>query len=296
MTKLVANVMIKDEIRVIHQFLERTSEIVDEIIAFDNGSTDGTYEILEAHPKVTVLFRDAPGTPVDEKRIYNAMLDAARDRRADWVLILGADELFDARLAGRRDELTARDDVASYQFLEISLWRGTDYCRVDQPEKYMRAMTLSSMLRLTPALSWEHLWKTGWKERLARIVHRDPTPKVKRGSTKSWGIRLNGLDGETVCLADLVKLHYHFVDWDQMWLRHLRYAIYDAVECRRPVSEIDQIMEWATDRMDEEGLRLAPVRPEWGVLPLLPPAVRTTADLSPFVENSYWEQRPEARG
>jgi len=46
MPKLVAMLRVKDGILFAEQWLARTSELVDEIVAVDNGSTDGTYEIL----------------------------------------------------------------------------------------------------------------------------------------------------------------------------------------------------------------------------------------------------------
>lgn len=289
--KLVANVWIKNEIQLIDSFLERTSEIVDEIVALDNGSTDGTYEVLKAHPKVTVLFRDPPGTPVFEKRMRNRLLDTARERAADWVLILDTDEILDKRLAVERDRLMERDDVAWYHFLEISLWRGTEYFRIDKPDMYMREPGTCRLLRLTPALHWDYAAKRTLGGGLNDLMQLRRRPQ--RSKTKTVASRLMGGVGEIVYLTNLVRLHYHFADWDRTWRRHVQYALYDAIEHKRSLRDIDEVLAWATDRLDEQGLRLAPVRPEWGVLPVGSSGISATADLSPFVDPDYWSKKDD---
>jgi hypothetical protein len=47
---------------------------------------------------------------------------------------------------------------------------------------------------------------------------------------------------------------------------HARYAARDAIQFKRKLHELEAIVEWATGRLDETGLRLEPIKPEWGVL------------------------------
>ena len=52
MAKLVLMLRIKDGIFFLKEWLERYENLVDEIVVLDNGSIDGTVEMLAAHPKV----------------------------------------------------------------------------------------------------------------------------------------------------------------------------------------------------------------------------------------------------
>ena len=284
MGKLVANIWVKDEIQLIESFLERTSEWADEIVALDNGSTDGTYEILKGHPKVKKLFRDSPGTPVAEKRIRNLLLEAARERRADWIMIIDADEILDRRFAERRDDLMSRTDVAWYHLLEITTWRSPYYFRVDKPDWYMRKEGTCRLAPLTPGLKWDYCSPLGWKSRLRLLMKGKRPEKIIRSLTS----QLYGATGEIVYRTDIVRLHYHFVDRERSWRRHLRYGLYDAIEKKHSLYDIDKSIEFATRRLDETGLRLAHVLPEWGALPIRNGSVPSSdPDLEKYVDHSY---------
>jgi glycosyltransferase involved in cell wall biosynthesis len=77
--------------------LESVARFADAVVALDDGSTDGTREILEAHPLVrTVLTNPRRETYVgwDDAANRNRLLEAARDLDPSWVMSLDADETF----------------------------------------------------------------------------------------------------------------------------------------------------------------------------------------------------------
>jgi len=61
----------------------------------DNGSTDGTYEALKAHPKVVDIIRTEG---YNEGRDKNLLYDHVRMRKPDWCLWLDIDEIFEPEL------------------------------------------------------------------------------------------------------------------------------------------------------------------------------------------------------
>src|SRR6476469_8507884 len=69
--------------------------VCDDVVALDDGSTDETRALLEAHP----LVRRVLANPVkatyrdwDDAANRNRLLDAAAELEPDWILSLDADE------------------------------------------------------------------------------------------------------------------------------------------------------------------------------------------------------------
>ncbi|MCJ8211025.1 glycosyltransferase family 2 protein [Mucilaginibacter sp. RS28] len=92
MAKLVIMLRVKDGIFFINEWLERYQDIADEIVALDNGSTDGTLDVLKSHPKVVQVLQTEG---YNEGRDKNMVYDAVKERKADWVMWLDADEILE---------------------------------------------------------------------------------------------------------------------------------------------------------------------------------------------------------
>ena len=114
MPKLVAMLRVKDGILFVEEWLRCFEKIVDEIVLLDNGSTDGTYEILKAHPKVVDSTRTEGYNEGRDKGILYAMM---RKRAPDWCLWLDIDEIFEPGLTRAHfDRLMSRRFVNKYGF------------------------------------------------------------------------------------------------------------------------------------------------------------------------------------
>lgn len=114
MPKLVVMLRVKDGIYFVQEWLENIEKLVDEIVVVDNGSTDGTYEALKAHPKVVDIVRTEG---FNEGRDKNLVYEMARKRNPDWCLWIDVDELFEPELT-RTDfnRLMNRKYVNKYAF------------------------------------------------------------------------------------------------------------------------------------------------------------------------------------
>lgn len=89
------------------EYLASVSTYSDAIVALDDGSTDGTYDILAAHPMVKVLLRNPVRTDYrdwDDAANRNRLLAASRDLQPQWLISLDADERID-----KRDAMSLRD-------------------------------------------------------------------------------------------------------------------------------------------------------------------------------------------
>lgn len=114
MPKLVLMLRVKDGILFVHEWLRCFEKLVDEIVVLDNGSTDGTDEVLRSHPKV-VDFTKTEG--YNEGRDKNILYEMLRKRNPDWCLWLDVDEIFEPQLTRVHfDRLMKRRFVNKYAF------------------------------------------------------------------------------------------------------------------------------------------------------------------------------------
>lgn len=82
---------VKDEADCIETVVRHTLEQVDSVLIADNGSTDGTREILETLP-VTLL--DDPDIAYNQADAMSRLAEQARGRGAEWVVSVDADEIW----------------------------------------------------------------------------------------------------------------------------------------------------------------------------------------------------------
>jgi glycosyltransferase involved in cell wall biosynthesis len=95
MAKLVVMLRVKDGMFFAKEWLDCFEKLADEIVVLDNGSTDGTYEALKAHPKVVDIVRTEG---YNEGRDKNLLYAHVRMRKPDWCLWLDIDEIFEPGL------------------------------------------------------------------------------------------------------------------------------------------------------------------------------------------------------
>lgn len=114
MAKLIIMLRVKDGAQFVHEWLNCFDKLIDEIVVVDNGSTDGTYEILKSHPKVVDT---AQTEGYNEGRDKNMLYAMARKRNPDWCLWLDVDEIFEPGITREDlDRLMNRKYVNEYRF------------------------------------------------------------------------------------------------------------------------------------------------------------------------------------
>jgi glycosyltransferase involved in cell wall biosynthesis len=88
---IIGLMMCKDEVDIIKRTLDENSKFVDGFVILDNGSTDGTLEIIKKHPSVLEVIED--NGEFDERRLLKIMFQFADKYKADWYLEVDADEI-----------------------------------------------------------------------------------------------------------------------------------------------------------------------------------------------------------
>ena len=119
---------VKDGMLFVHDWLNCFEKLVDEIVVIDNGSTDGTYEILKAHPKVVDIARTEGYNEGRDKNILYAM---ARKRNPDWCLWLDVDEIFEKSVTRAELDKLMKSSVVNqfgfrrYHFIDTEHFAGS---------------------------------------------------------------------------------------------------------------------------------------------------------------------------
>jgi glycosyltransferase involved in cell wall biosynthesis len=130
---IAAVALIKDEIDVVEATVGAMCAQVDLVYVADNGSTDGTRELLESLPVVLTNDRDPAHY---QSRKVSALVDRARQDGAEWVVPFDADEIWlgkHSRLADTLAELPTGCMVAEAALFNhvaidgevMSPWRNT---------------------------------------------------------------------------------------------------------------------------------------------------------------------------
>ncbi len=126
--KLLSILRIKDEIRNIEACLSKLSELSDEMIVLDNGSTDGT---LGVYPQFRKIVKILETRGYDEGRDKCLLLEEAKKRNPDWILWIDADEVFEKNFNRQEIDKYMNSKYSRITFRMLNFWLDKEHCKID---------------------------------------------------------------------------------------------------------------------------------------------------------------------
>lgn len=222
---------VRDEAWILERFLACAATWADHIIVADQGSTDGSAEIAQAHPKVTYVRN--PSREYDEGARQRLLIDAARripvgDRRR-VLIALDADEVLSANWSEspewERASAAAPGTVLQFHWMNV-------------------------------APGCERGWPS--EEPIPFGFVDDGSP---HGGETIHSRRLPIPDGAPCeTFEDLVVLHYQYADWERMRSKQRWYQCWERLRypAKRPVTLYRQY-----HHMDAAVQTATPLRPDW---------------------------------
>jgi glycosyltransferase involved in cell wall biosynthesis len=192
--KIVGFCQIYNEIRKgnLERFLTYFNPLVDTIVAYDDGSTDGSYEtLLQYTPHVIHSGQNEFHDEISHKQ---QLLNLALKLGPDFLLWLDADEVMTANAEARLPELCelcVQNRIDGLGFHELNLWRSKSWRRLDS---FYNDGWFFRLWRVTPEIGYTDI-KAG--------LHQPPYPTTLT--------TLQNID-------DVQVIHYGFSS-----LKHLAY-------------------------------------------------------------------------
>ena len=133
--RLVALLACRDEARRLPGYLDNVAPHVDAIVALDDGSTDGSADLLEADERVATVLRVPQDRPAwDEVGNFRRLVDAARRAGATWAVSLDADERVERDFRRRAERVIARGRLFGFNAYTVrirDLWDSDGQFRCD---------------------------------------------------------------------------------------------------------------------------------------------------------------------
>lgn len=116
--------------RYLTRVLDHLSQYVDNIVIFDDASTDNTPDICESYNKATVIRLNNHGF-ANEWVLRKFCWDETLKTNPDWILAIDADEIFEDKAITEMRRIIEIPNVDAWSFRLYDLWGSEEYYRDD---------------------------------------------------------------------------------------------------------------------------------------------------------------------
>ncbi len=222
----------------LERFVKYIRPLVDALVVYDDGSTDGSYEYMLA--QTPYVIRGVKNDFAHEQNHKQMLLQEALKLKPDFILWLDADEVMTANAAEHLQalcEYCAQQGVDAVNFHELNLWRSQSWRRLDS---LYNEGWFCRLWRVTPDIAFADS-KAG--------LHQPPFPSTIRSSVSVQGVEV---------------IHYGFATEQRLAHKYLTYRAhgqrgYEMLD--RLISEERLVLEQVPEGLFPEGLWLEAEEP-----------------------------------
>lgn len=182
--------------------LDNCRQWADEIVIYDDGSTDNSVEVARTYTPHIILGGE--NNVMEEQRHKQQILDYSLSLAPDWLMWIDCDEILDrgGTMGGLRSLAENADPrLDAFAFHEVNLWRSQTYARVD------------GYFDTPPDAPWNH-WTYGWFTRLWRVV-----PGIRFAVATEVHGRLYPITIQAIGRAPIEIIHYGYWDYPKMMVK-----------------------------------------------------------------------------
>jgi len=220
----------RNEAWIIRQFVAAAKSWADHIIVADQGSSDGTLELLRAESAVDVVINNSPS--FDEVHRQRLLIDRARRIPGKRVLIaLDADEALSANAAQSAEWQRIMDAAPGtvLRFKWVNIMPGFQHAWI--PDQRKRCGFIDD-----------------GREHGGQRIHNQRVP--------------GGHDAPVIDLEEIVVLHFQYVVWERMRRKHRWYQVWEHLEHKekRPLDIVRQYSHMFGSWAEHE---MRPLEKEW---------------------------------
>ncbi len=133
--RLVALLAVRDGMGYLPGYVANVGSQVDGVVALDDGSSDGSRELLAGRPEVLELLDNPPERAAwDEMGNHRRLVEAALRHGADWALVVDVDERLERDFRVRAERVIRRGRLLGRSTFRVrlrELWDSPDHYRAD---------------------------------------------------------------------------------------------------------------------------------------------------------------------